>query len=311
MTTTFLVLARALHIGSAMLLIALPFFTAFILRPVRVGDRVARDEAFCRRMIAFLWAALIVEIVSGVAWLWLVVAEMSDESPWGELTLADLETVLFQTNFGRLWIGRGIALVILAVLLAWLGKYKTLRQPTPHSATWLFLILSGSLLASLAWAGHAGSGARWHLWHLFVDIVHLGAGAVWPLGLFPLALFLRNSLRETGGFTGDDLAIVRRFSRASFAAVLVLISSGVANSWLMLPSWSALLSSTYGWLLLGKIFVVVTMIGIGAFNRLRLLSMLPQGGAPRLARTVVVESILALVVLLIVGLMGITPPPGS
>jgi putative copper resistance protein D len=311
MTTALLVLARTIHIGSAMMLVALPIFTAFILRPARTGGHFDRGEEFCRRIIRLLWAALIVEIVSGAIWLWLVAAEMSDDSPWGGLTLSDVETVLFQTNFGQLWIGRGLALVILAVLLGWLGRGGALHRRTSHPVTWLFVIVGVGLPASLAWAGHAGAGARWHAWHLIVDVIHLGAGTVWPLGLFPLTLFLRRSLRETGGFVEIDAAVVRRFSRASLVAVLVLVSSGVANSWLMLPSWGALFASTYGRLLLGKILVVAIMLCVGAFNRFRLLSALPQRGAPRLVRMVVTESILALVVLLIVGLMGTTPPPDS
>jgi putative copper resistance protein D len=259
-------------------------------------------------VISFLWAALAAEIVSGAAWLWLVAADMNDESPWGGLTFADLETVLFQTSFGQLWIGRGIALVVLALLLGRLGKGAALLRPKPHLAARSFLILAGGLLASLAWAGHAGSGARWHVWHLFVDVVHLGAGAIWPLGLLPLALFLNRSSRGEVGFAASDVAVVQRFSRASLVAVLTIVGSGVANSWLMLPSWRALFTSTYGWLLLGKIFFVTIMVGIGAFNRMRLLPVLSQGGSSRLVRTVVAESILALVVLLIVGLMGITPP---
>jgi putative copper resistance protein D len=308
MATALLVLARTLHIGSAILLVALPLFTAFILRPSRAGERFARGEAFCRRMIGVLWMALVVEIISGSMWLWLVAAEMSDDSPWGGLTLADWETVLFQTSFGRLWIVRGIAALLLTVSLGCLGKGRRLHQPSPHPVTWLFLILSESLLASLAWAGHAGADACWPVWHLIVDVIHLGAGAVWPLGLFPLALFLRRSLREEGGFIKADAAVVRRFSRASLIAVLMLLLSGLANSWLMLPSWASLFTSTYGRLLLTKIFVVFVMIGIGAFNRFRLLAGLPQQGAPRLVRTVVAESILVIVVLLIVGAMGITPP---
>jgi putative copper resistance protein D len=307
MTIAVLVLARALHIGSAMMLVALPFFTAFILRPSRADNQIDRDEAFCRRIIGLLWAALIVEILSGAAWLWLVAAEMSDESPWDGLTLVGLETVVLQTSFGQLWIVRAVAAVILAVLLGWLGKGGAFHQPRPRLATWIFLSLSGCLLASLAWAGHAGAGVRWHAWHLIVDVVHLGAGAVWPLGLFPFALFLKRALRGTGGFTEADVAVVRRFSRASVTAVLILVASGVANSWLMLPSWEALFASTYGRLLFGKILVVAVMVGIGAFNRFRLLSVLPQKGAPRLVRTVVAESVLVLVVLLIVGAMGITP----
>jgi copper resistance protein D len=308
MATVLLVLARTLHIGSAMMLVALPFFTAFILRPDRAQVHFGRNEAFCRRMIALLWAGLGMEFISGAAWLWLIAAEMNDESPWGGLTLFDLEKVVLQTSFGQLWIVRAGVVVIVAVLLGWLGKSEALHQPKPRPVTWLFLGVSGCLLGSLAWAGHAGAGARWHTWHLIVDVVHLGAGAVWPLGLFPLALFLRRSSRGTGALAEVDIAVVRRFSRAGFAAVRVLVASGVANSWLMLPSWNALFASIYGWLLLGKVLAVAVMIGVGAFNRFWLLPMLSRKGAPRLMRTVVLESILALVVLLIVGLMGITAP---
>jgi putative copper export protein len=305
MITVVLVLARAVHIGSAMLLVALPFFLLVTLRPAWTGASHG-GPAFRATMIKGLWFALVLEALSGMVWFWFVTAQMSDQSPWGILDATDLGTVLWQTQFGQLWLGRAALGLLLGVMLGLLSREKG-RSFTPPLG-WLFLVFSAGLLATLAWAGHAASGVRWQPWHVSVDVVHLLAGAVWPVGLVPLAIFLAPTKSRVAALGAADCAVVQRFSQASFAAVLVLVATGVANSWLMLSSWGALVTSAYGRLLVAKVLVVAVMIGLGAINRYRFLPALHVGAAPRLARTVAAESVLAVVVLLIVGLMGMTPP---
>jgi putative copper resistance protein D len=307
-TNDFLLAAvRALHIGSAMLLVAFPLFALFIWRPEK--EEGTRHGAFCRTLVAPLTVALAVEIITGAAWLWLTTAMMCDDAP-GSVPWTDLGTVLTQTRFGLLWIGRGVAAVLLGILLAVAGR----RSTPPHgSGRWALIMafaLGGALLGSLAWAAHAAAGVRWQAWHLTVDVVHLLAGAVWPVGLVPFFLFLwRAPRRESGVIGAVHIAVVRRFSQASFAAVLAMVVSGVANSWLMLPSWAALLTSFYGRLLVAKVLVVAVMIGLGALNKYRFLPALARESPRRLMLMVAAEAGLTAVVLVIVGMMGMAAPP--
>lgn len=277
---------RAVHIGAAMLLVAFPLFALFHERE--------RGTACGRAALGWLLA---VEMASAAAWLWLATLDMSGGASW-----TDVGTVLTRTRFGSLWVLRGFLSLSLASLLLAVGR----RTEKRRLALWLALVLGGALEASLAWAGHAASGVRWVAWHLTVDVVHLLAAAVWPAGLVPLVVFLARRRHE---MAGTDVAVVRRFSRASFFAVLALVASGVANSWLMLPSWSALVDSFYGQLLLAKVTIVAVMIALGALNRYRFLPSLAVDSSPRLARIVAMENVLAVAVLLIVGVMGMTAPP--
>jgi putative copper resistance protein D len=298
MITPLLVLARSLHMGAAMLLVAIPYFHLAVWRPRLLPDEDGRDALLLRRMNRWLWVALSVELFSGAAWFWLVAAQMSDESPCS-LEPATLQTVLWQTQFGELWMIRAALGLFLAIVL-----FFARHDHVPMQAGVLFL--GACLLFSLAWAGHAASGTRHPVLHLSADGLHLLLGAVWPLGLIPLAGFLWNrEARER------DFAVLRRFSTFSLAAVLVLVATGIMNAWLMIGSWHAHVTTPYGeWLLL-KILLVAIMIGLGAINRLYLLPRMPSSPAcfVSLRRTVLAESLLALLVLGIVGIMGITPPP--
>jgi putative copper export protein len=79
----------------------------------------------------------------------------------------------------------------------------------------------------------------------------------------------------------------------------------------MIGTWHDLVTTNYGKLLLVKVLAVLIMIAMGAYNRLALLSRLDEGAFVFrcLRRTVLAESCLAAGVLVIVGMMGMTPPP--
>jgi len=310
MTTAVLVLARMLHIGSAMMLVALPYFMLVILWPVFGADPVGSYDSFCRRVIKWLWVALILEAISGGVWFWFVTAQMSGQSPWGILDPADLNTVLWQIQFGRLWLGRAVIGAALGVALYFVSRRKTPLPPGPSLLN--CLVIGGCLLISLAWAGHAAAGVHHHVLHLLADALHLLIGSIWPAGLIPMACFLWRIDRRNQILPADqDVRVLQRFSRISLIAVLILVATGFINGWLMVGSWEALITTTYGRLLLSKVVIVGIIIGLGAFNRLYLLPRIQD--APilfrALRRTVVAESCLALVVLFIVATMGMTPPP--
>jgi putative copper resistance protein D len=215
-------------------------------------------------------------------------------------------------QFGRLWLVRLAVGVVLGAVIFFYSRRPSRIGARPAVALWLILGLSFLLLISLAWAGHAVAGIHDRVLHLGVDALHLVTGAVWPVGLVPLSLFLREANRREEDLSGDGQhESLERFSQVSFVAVLVLVVTGTINGCLMIGSWRALFTTPYGELLLGKVAIAGIMIGLGAFNRLRLLPRMGEtSGALRTLRgTVLAESVLAAAVLLIVGMMGMTSPP--
>ncbi len=292
------------------MLVALPYFLLVVLR----GDEATDVSAnFRARMMKWWSRALLLEAISGAVWFWFVAAQMADQSPWAPMPEEDLTTVLGQTWFGQLWLARGAAGVFLVGLML-VARFRGAEFPSLRSPlSWLSLSLSLGLLVSLAGAGHADAGIHDHLLHLAVDGAHLLLGAIWPMGLLPLGFYLRSGSARNRAVAGEnELRILRRFSRVSLIVVLLLLLTGVINSFLMIESWEDLATTTYGRLLIGKIVVVLLMMFLGALNR-RCLK--PQSAAePEMLRTlrrnVAVESCLGAVVLLIVGVMGMTPPPG-
>jgi copper resistance protein D len=305
MAIAVLVLARTLHIGSAMMLFALPYFMLVILRPAFSVAAIENYSSFCRKMTSWLGIALMLEAISGVVWFWLVVAQTRNQSPWDVPGLADFDAALWQTQFGRLWLIRGVMEVAFGLTLYFVARGGTLLSSGFSLLNWILVTLSGDLLVTLAWAGHAVAGIHRQILHLMAVIPHLLVGAVWPTGLIPMAYFLW-SMKKRGKPlpAGREIEILERFSQASLIAVLILAATGSINGWLMIGSWENLIGTTNGRLLLGKILVVAIMIGLGAFNRYHLMPRIHD--VPVLVRTlgktVVAESCLALVVLFIVGM---------
>ena len=107
--------------------------------------------------------------------------------------------------------------------------------------------------------------------------------------------------------------MLKRFSTLSLSCVTVLVVSGISNSWLLIGSIHALLTTRYGWLLLFKLTLFGILVGFGARNRLVIKTK--QLDAParpdlltQVRRNVICEACLGLAVVIIVAFLGVTPP---
>ncbi|MFL9659384.1 copper resistance protein CopC [Streptomyces sp. PB17] len=143
----------------------------------------------------------------------------------------------------------------------------------PHSP---LVAAAGAVLAvglALTWAAaeHASAGIQVPV-AMTSSVLHLLATAVWLGGLVALLTTLRASR------PAPDAATVARFSRTAFAAVTVLVVTGVYQSWRGLGSWEALTGSTYGRLLLAKVVLVAVLLAAAAVSR-RWTAALPTAPA--------------------------------
>jgi putative copper resistance protein D len=109
-----------------------------------------------------------------------------------------------------------------------------------------------------------------------------------------------------GGFAGTG----------SFA-VATLMATGTVNTALLVGSPEALVSTSYGQLLLCKIALSIAMLGLAAVNRFKLVPRLDRGESdtPRtlvfLKRNVLIEQLAGFSVLVIVSALGTLAPPSS
>lgn len=303
MTTDLLIIIRAIHFGSCLLLFGWIIFGPATVMPSADTGAIKYWQAGLRRCH---WLLLPAILLSGLAWLALVAMDMSG----GPLQMNIVKEVWLQTRFGTAWQCRAffwLAAVGSAVLL----HQSKIPISFRHAWLWLQLILVGALLGSLAWAGHSLEGGRWHL---LADVFHLLVAGVWPMGLLPLFLLLRR-LRQSPIAIQMSLIIplIRRFSISSLTSVVFLSATGLINSYFLVGSFASLTTQLYGrWLLL-KVCLFLLAVVIGAVNLLRLRPHLPHAAtfptaAFEIRRNVTIELSIATIIIIIVALLGILPP---
>jgi copper transport protein len=162
---------------------------------------------------------------------------------------------VLDTRTGRTWALRALlsAAIALHALVAPLGR-RIVRA--------VLLVLGAGILAAATFSGHGGTG-RWPAVGVAGTFVHLAAMATWLGGLVVLAVVVLGR----GDATPDEAeAATAHFSRVAFAAVVVVVASGLAQAWRQVGSIGAL-DTTYGHLLIAKTVAVAAMVGLGGLSR--------------------------------------------
>src|SRR5260370_1659930 len=311
----FMIATRAVPIGACLVLLALFAFDTFIATPaLRRADRsIFQDVEALRCQFRWLvvWSGF-AAIGSGIAWFWIILAKMTGESLWELPAVHSIGVAVTRTQFGHLWKWRlGLMLLFTMAHLIPSGKW---RNALLRSQAWqrAGTFVATTLLASLAWAGHAGATLRaHHPIHLTADPPHLVAAALWPGGLLPLTFFLARASRSNEpSLLFAASAITRRFSALSLFVVGALATTGLVNSYFLVGSFRALVASGYGRLLMLKLFLFLIMVGLGAWNLLRLKprfifaserSDQQRAALHKLIRNVIAELCLGTLIVLIVG----------
>jgi copper resistance protein D len=306
MLTTQLIVARAVHIGMSILLAGIFTFDLVILAPDR---RVGSGDFYEIEHRLFCLAAwsIVAALLSALLFFWLEVASMSALPLKSAFAAAAWRTVLFETQFGRVWQLRlGLIVAAFPLFATGLAKVKARRVLTP--VLWLISVV---FLVSLAWISHAAA-ASVHSLGLLGDVLHLCAAGGWIGGLVPLTVFLTR-VRAQFSLGETVTRVVYRFSTLSLCCVSVLVVSGISNSWLLVGSIYALFTTPYGRFLLFKLTVFAILIGFGVRNRFLVKTKLLKTPAepdllPQLHRNVLCEVFLGVAVVAIVACLGVTPP---
>jgi putative copper resistance protein D len=306
MLTPLLIIARTVQIAASILFAGIFTFDLVMLAPDgRPGNGDFQEIE--RRLFRLAVWSLVAALLSVLLWFWLEVASISQLSLRNAFSTAAWKTVLFETQFGRVWQLR-LGLIAVAFALVAAGSVQVKARRTVIPVLWL---LSVVFLVSLAAISHAGA-ARVQPLGLLGDALHLCAAGGWIGGLIPLAIFLDRA-RVSVSLGETVIPTLRRFSTLNLCCVSILIVSGISNSWLLVGSFYALFTTVYGRLLLFKLALFGILVGFGARNRLAIKTKLLKVEArsallPQLRRIVICEACLGAAVVAIVACLGITQP---
>lgn len=153
---------------------------------------------------------------------------------------------------------------------------------TPTSTAAVGLTGYALVLVSFWFDGHTVSKGPWTI-HSLVNLVHLGAAAVWGGGVFAMTTiaWMRRRRSERLGLA----AMVVRFSSIATVSLAAVIVAGLVMTWMVLDAPSDLFGTSWGRTLIAKIAVVGVAAGLGGYNHFRLRPALERRpDDPALAR---------------------------
>lgn len=170
----------------------------------------------------------------------------------------------------------------------------------------VLLVLSIVSILPLAITGHSAAGGG-HDFGVNSLVFHLVAASLWAGGLFALLAHARRRGAHM------DVAI-RRYSNVATAAFIVVALSGVINALLRIEL-GALFTSTYGWLIVGKVAALITLGVVGYLQRRSSVAALQEDPTARgpLIRLASIEGVIFAVTFGLAVALGSapTPPPSE
>jgi putative copper resistance protein D len=251
--------------------------------------------------------------VSSAGWLDAETAAMGNGLS-DALNLQTLSTVLFETEFGHVWIWHLLsAVVLLCALLLLRGNGWN------AAAVGLIAGIATFLVASLAWTGHAVMRSGWGgRADMVVQTLHVLAASAW-LGSLPALGYILYRARFDHVGTWHRLArdILPRYSRVGYLAVGLIVLTGSLTSWELVANIAVLAGTTYGHVLLAKICLFGFMVTLALVNRFGLSPIVIKPNSTALemktsfaglGRNVMFEQLLGLMVLGAVSLLGTLQP---
>ncbi|RCW73245.1 copper transport protein [Saliterribacillus persicus] len=222
-------LIRALYYFSLLTISGLVFWSFFTNISKSSTEKVYRKSSMYLKVML-----LISVVISGY---------LQSNSLLTDMT--SITTLLVETTIGRAW----MSLIGLSIL-----SFFILHRSTFIDAIWIVL-----LLFTEAISGHANA-MKPVILNISLDIIHLGAAAIWISGIVILLLFWKSNEVFIKSF-------IPIFSTYALISMITLAISGSVMTVFFLPDITLLWSSLWGQVLLLKIVVFIIIALIGYFMR--------------------------------------------
>jgi copper transport protein len=243
----------------------LPLVLSPALRAASISDPTPERRAG-RIFVWIAWPAVVLLLLASFLALLIQAADATGVPLQDVFQDRAITRLLGGTKYGTLWLVReGLLLGLLAAVAVMTAQDRPTRW-----IRWLGLVLGAGLLLTIAASGHASAVARRSIIAIAADWVHLLAGAVWVGGLVQLVLALGPALVVLDAATQRSVlaSAIRRFSALAGLSVALLVGTGLYAGLVHVPGWQALLDSSYGAALSGKLMLVVPLLVLGAINLL-------------------------------------------
>ena len=307
-TTTRLLVSRWLVFLAVLSSLGLFVLRALIARPVA---RAVRGTSL-RALNAAFAVAVGISLVAIPVYVDLATAQFTLRSAFD---VGAIVPVARDSGFGRDFLDLELAFGLFAVAA---GAALYVDRPEREQRSVVELLATPAALAAgvaalllPALAGHAGQKSPRGL-ALPLDVLHLGAVAVWLGGLIGLVVLWLSVGRAARSAV---LAfVVPRFSAVAFCSVLLLIGTGIGQSLLELPTLASLWETSYGQALLWKIGLLAAALVLAGVNLARTKPRLQAGdsSAPVLLRRLVQgEIVLVAAALFAAAVLSSLAPPSS
>jgi len=249
------------------------------------------SRAFASRLERLFAVAIVLGLLVSVLGILLQGASAAGVSLWGSLKSSIVENTL-ESRFGEVWGLRAIDWALLGGLLlaakalrrdaipvlepdARTGERLVLTARPPRAILALLGVCGAYLVMTPALAGHASIESPVAIFFPS-DVLHVLAGSVWVGGIACLLLVLPGATRRLEGPERSRLllATLARFSPLALGAVVVIAVTGVVQAYIDVRSFDGLFHTTYGALIIVKVVLLSTLIGLGWVNRERVIPML-------------------------------------
>lgn len=279
--------AELLALSGVIVLAGSSFFIVWLWPEGRVSTRARR----------VLGVALVAAVV-GNALLLLVGGAYGAGGTAADLLDPATMSAAFSTTAARL---TALRIAVLGVAYFW---WRHRDRSGGLASRFDLLGLWLAVAVTQAVGGHAGHSTSPLLTSL-VDVAHLTAVSTWLGGLVLLSVVLLRG-------AGDELVgvtVLPRWSRVAATAVAVIVLTGAVSALVEVGSWSALVGTTYGRLVLGKVAVLLLVVAVAAFSR-RAVGRVVRGVTSRTLRRLVAAETLGAVVILGLTAALVSTAPG-
>jgi copper resistance protein D len=229
-------LLRALSLSLETLAVGGVLFLWIVARP---GTAEAPARSAVRRCTA--WFALALAVVQVLATAESCVTLMSDGLAFREVASAGF----FKAD---------CVLVAAAVVLFCFFRFQA-------EAIYLGLLAVAVMVSASVTLSHAASQLDHRALLLILTAAHHLGAAAW-IGAMPALLIAMRRSRDTGKVH----ALAARFSAMAVVSVAVLILAGIGLSYFYVATWQGLYGTSYGVMLMAKIYLLLVAVSLGASN---------------------------------------------
>lgn len=208
---------------------------------------------------------------------------------------------------GTTW-GNGLALQAIAALAALAGFVLAKRA---RAAGWILALAAALALAlSFSLMGHAVAPERGVALSVLDDWLHVLSAGGWT-GTLAVVVTASMTLRRSDDGGAVLATVIALFHRVAMMCLVTLLASGTISVLLRVQHLRDLFGATYGTLLFAKLALVGVVAGFGWYHARTAESRTRRAGTQSVARTLAVETGLAVLVILVTAVLVGTEPPGG